>query len=160
VAEHDGLTFAPVFVINLRTVFDSNHVHGILLGVLLYGNSVKVYRCCGVRQHERCRGSRGSSNEVTAAYSVRCEVRSAHSIEPIRPCKVGFSATLESSNSLGYASIREVAAETELYSGFVQCGLCKEELMLRIGISVETDDDLGPRDRVTYAVVKGVAEFL
>ncbi len=68
--------------------------------------------------------------------------------------------SMESSTSISFPSIREGAAETKLHSGFVQCGLGKEELMLRIGISVETDDDLGPCDRVTYTVVKGVAEFL
>ena len=67
---------------------------------------------------------------------------------------------LQSSNPIDRASIGEVAAETELYRGFVQSGLGKEELMLRVGISVEANDDLGPSDRVTYAVVKGVAEFL
>jgi hypothetical protein len=66
----------------------------------------------------------------------------------------------ELSNVVGYASVREVAAEAERCSGFVQCGLGKEELMLRVGVGVEADDDLRPHDRVTYAVVKGVAEFL
>jgi hypothetical protein len=64
------------------------------------------------------------------------------------------------STAVGCASIREVAAEAELGSGFVQRDLGEEELVLRVGIGVEADDDLGPRDRVTYTVVKGVAQFL
>lgn len=64
------------------------------------------------------------------------------------------------STAVGCASIREVASEAELGSGFVQRDLGEEELMLRVGIGVEADDDLGPRDRVTYTVMKGVAQFL
>ena len=67
---------------------------------------------------------------------------------------------VELSAAAGWKRVGEVAAEAQFCSGFVQCDLGKEELMFRVGLGVEADYDLRPRDRVAYAVVKRVAEFL
>jgi hypothetical protein len=107
----------------------------------------------------RRRESHGLSETQLPIEPYRCEGLTTYLIASSVP---RFSRgrrypRFQSSNPTDCANISEVAAETELHRDFVQFGLGEEELMLRVGIGIETDDDLGPSDRVTYAVVKGVA---
>ncbi len=57
-------------------------------------------------------------------------------------------------------NMREFAAEAELRSGFIECALSKEEQLLRVRVRKKPNDNLGPSDRATPAVVKRIAEFL
>ncbi len=98
---------------------------------------------------------RGSLRAVFVGKSISQEAE-----RPVADERAKANAAISVKSAFGWRSGWEVNAEAMDFGGIVQSSLGKEELMFGVGIGVEADDDLGPRDRVTYAVVKGVAEFL
>jgi len=61
---------------------------------------------------------------------------------------------------IGSGSSGEIPAQAKLRSCCVQFGLSEEELILWVGLWVESDDDLRFFDRVVLAVVKRISEIL
>jgi hypothetical protein len=61
---------------------------------------------------------------------------------------------------LGEWTLGKISAESQLRSGDIQRGLRSEEALLRVGLRIEADDDLGVFHGIVNAVVEGIAERL
>ena len=61
---------------------------------------------------------------------------------------------------LGCVRRREVTIQANLQRSFIQSVLCAKELMMRVGVRKEADDDFAVFDGASLAIVKGIAQGL